>query len=45
MIAVNGYAVSKANGMQVYERLKNKSSFRAEIERNGTRFIARYDVN
>jgi len=43
VIAVNGYAVSRQNGMDIYNRLKNKQKFRVEIERRGSRFVAKYE--
>jgi hypothetical protein len=44
VVAVNGYAVSRSNGMNLYQRLKNEEKFRVEIDRGGTRIIAKYEV-
>ncbi|MFC1708243.1 hypothetical protein ACFL59_15735, partial [Planctomycetota bacterium] len=42
VISVNGIPLSRSSARKVYDRLKDKSEFRVEIERQGSRVVLRY---
>ncbi|MHC4389870.1 MAG: PDZ domain-containing protein [Planctomycetota bacterium] len=44
VVAVNNQPVSNANGMAMYDQLKDEKVFRVEIDRSGSRFIMKYEV-
>ncbi|MFC1707218.1 hypothetical protein ACFL59_10470 [Planctomycetota bacterium] len=44
VVSINGYAVSRTVGRDLYNQLKSETKFRVEIDRGGSRFMMSYEI-